>query len=78
MGEVMPRVLALDDACKYVGLSRTSFLNTAGRDVPPLRLTERRRGWDRLALDRWVDSLATSTPLDEEPIMGNPLDYLVR
>ena len=44
-------------AAAYVSLAESTFHREvkAGRIPPPLALTEGRRGWDRAALDAWVD-----------------------
>lgn len=54
-----PRVLNEAEAAAYVGLSPTTFAKRVaeGAIPPPVPLSQRRIGWDRLALDRWVDGL---------------------
>lgn len=55
-----PRVLSVDSAAAYVGLGATTFsrLVADGKAPQPIRLTPGRVGWDRLALDRWIDQQA--------------------
>jgi len=74
--KIEPRILSLDDAADYCGISKTTFLNTAGRDVLPLQISERRRGWDRKALDAWIDRLSGAAAEAETTARKNPLEYL--
>ncbi len=78
---ITPRVLKLEDACRYVGLSAGTFLSGIGREVPPLRMSPGRKGWDRLALDRWIDAHSSENGLKPESSIGpqseTPLDYLL-
>lgn len=79
---ITPRVLKLGDACRYVGLSEGTFLNSVGREVPPLRMSPGRKGWDRLALDRWIDARGRENGGDQElaarSVDSAPLDYLLK
>lgn len=67
-----PRVLELDLAAAYVGLSADAFLAAVDRGAYPPPLADgRRRQWDRAALDAAVDrrsglaaSLRKETPDD--------------
>ncbi|WP_025885955.1 helix-turn-helix transcriptional regulator [Asaia prunellae] len=78
---ITPRVLKLHEACRYVGLSEGTFLNSIGREVPPLRMSPGRKGWDRLALDRWVDARTRESEAGSDAFKvaqeEAPLDYLI-
>lgn len=78
---ITPRVLKLHEACRYVGLSEGTFLNGIGREVPPLRMSPGRKGWDRLALDRWIDARSRENDPKSGAVMTGPeetpLDYLI-
>lgn len=59
-------------AAAYLGLAESTFHREvkAGRLPTPLALTEGRRGWDRTALDAWVDrrSASKDRPLERAVI----------
>ena len=76
MGEITPRLLSVEEAARYVGLSRSAFLGSVAHSVPPLRLGTRRVTWDRVALDRWIDAQSgiNTSPTSKEM---NPLDALL-
>lgn len=67
-----PRVLEDELAAAYVGLGVSTFRRevAAGRAPAAIHLTKGRVGWDRAALDRWVDQLAAG----KSPSGGNPWD----
>lgn len=73
-----PRVLSDDLAARYVGLSASTFarLVAAGTAPPPIRLSPGRIGWDRYALDRWVDQQAAGAAAS--PPGANPWDSIIR
>mgnify|MGYP001294239306 CR=1 FL=1 len=76
MGDITPRLLSVEEAARYVGLSRSAFLGSVANSVPPLRLGTRRVTWDRVALDRWIDAQSgISTPDTQKET--NPLDALL-
>ena len=56
-----PRLLPINLAARYLGISRNHFL--AHVKVPAVRLGRAVR-WDRAALDRWVDSLGGQVSAD--------------
>ncbi|MGS0647987.1 helix-turn-helix transcriptional regulator [Komagataeibacter melomenusus] len=58
----IPRGLRLEQAATYVGLSATTFLAQVAPDVPPVRLTVKRKVWLRDDLDRWLDARAGRAP----------------
>lgn len=68
---IRPRVLDLDMAAAYVGLSAAAFLKGVREGTYPDPLTDgRRRQWDIRALDRAVDArskLGSSSRTDESP-----------
>lgn len=78
---ITPRVLKLHEACRYVGLSAGTFLSSIGREVPPLRMSPGRKGWDRLALDRWIDARTRESETRSDAVKAAreeaPLDYLI-
>jgi predicted DNA-binding transcriptional regulator AlpA len=62
-----PRLLSREQAAAYCGLSANSFMAEveAGTFPGPVALsTTRRRLWDRLGLDRALDSRLTGAPED--------------
>lgn len=71
-----PRVLNEAQAAAYVGLSATTFAKRVAEGVipSPLPLSRRRIGWDRLALDRWVDALG---PEGTASAGSNPWDSIL-
>lgn len=54
-----PRVLTRSQAAEYLSVSPTHFdkMVANGRVPGPVQLSEGRKGWDRRALDSFVDSL---------------------
>ena len=53
---IPPRILDLELAAAYVGLSAAAFLGAVARGRYPKPLADgRRRQWDRHALDRAID-----------------------
>lgn len=71
-----PRVLSDEMAAKYVDLSVSTFARLVARGVapPPIRLTPGRVGWDRHALDRWIDQQAAGTAASAG---SNPCDSIL-
>lgn len=63
---IEPRGLQRDIAARYVGVSPTKFdeMVTGGR-MPKPKLVDRRKVWDRRALDDAFDALPTEQ--DENP-----------
>ena len=58
-----PRVLELELAAAYVGLSASAFLDAVNVGHYPKPLSDgRRRQWDRHALDAAVDQRSNLTP----------------
>jgi hypothetical protein len=66
-----PRLLGLDLAAAYVGLSTASFVKAVRAGTYPMAIcTGTRRQWDVNALDAAIDRLsgaAASSPRDESP-----------
>ena len=68
---IEPRGLQREIAARYVGISASKFdsLVNAGR-MPRPKLIDRRKIWDRLAIDDAIDALPTdadANPWDEQP-----------
>lgn len=76
MSDFGARVLPVEKAAEYVGLSKSTFLSEVAPVVRPIRLTERRVGWDRLLLDRWVDMKQGLMPVEAARERVNPLSML--
>jgi predicted DNA-binding transcriptional regulator AlpA len=57
-----PRALAQPLAAAYVSLSEASFRVHVMKEVPPVRLTNRRIAWLRDDLDAWLDRRAGREP----------------
>ena len=51
------RLLEIDDAAKYLGLSVHALRHKAGAEIPVIRVDARLR-FDRRDLDRFIDSAA--------------------
>lgn len=75
MGDITPRLLSVEEAARYVGLSRPVFQATIGKQIPPIKTGVRRLIWDRLALDRWIDAQSGVSSPEKKEI--NPLDALM-
>lgn len=58
MRKIVPRLLTQTQAASYCGVSVNVFKQAC--PVPPVNLCERIPRYDRLALDRWIDSLDNS------------------
>jgi hypothetical protein len=59
MSHLPRRLMPLDEAAHYCGVSAPTF--EAYCPVPPrLGLFGRRKLWDRVELDRWLDGMAAS------------------
>lgn len=58
MSSWVPRGLSADDAARYVGFSTSGFRSVVAKEVPAVRLTERRVIWLKDDLDRWLDRKA--------------------
>jgi prophage regulatory protein len=60
-----PRILSQADVTQYAGLSRSMMwkLVSEGTFPPPIRLTERRIGWERTEVDAWLDARAGERPI---------------
>lgn len=56
-----PRLLSADEAAAYVGVSRNTFLEHVGDPWPAPIPFGRRKLFDRLAIDRAVDGIETTT-----------------
>ena len=58
-----PRVLSQDLAAAYLSISTATFarLVADGKAPAAIRLSPGRVGWDRRALDRWVDEQTAGT-----------------
>ncbi len=57
-----PRLLSVEQAAAYVGLSVNAFSERIGNPWPPGIRIGRRKLFDRLALDRAVDGLSPRKP----------------
>ncbi|MBS0966156.1 helix-turn-helix domain-containing protein [Acetobacter okinawensis] len=75
MGDITPRLLSVEEAARYVGLSRPVFQATIGKQIPPIKTGVRRLIWDRIALDRWIDAQSGVASPEKKEI--NPLDALM-
>ncbi|MFH7812459.1 MULTISPECIES: helix-turn-helix transcriptional regulator [Acetobacter] len=75
MGDITPRLLSVEEAARYVGLSRPVFQATIGKKIPPIKTGVRRLIWDKLALDRWIDEQSGIHTPEQKTI--NPLDALM-
>lgn len=75
MGDITPRLLSVEEAARYVGLSRPVFQATIGKQIPPIKTGVRRLIWDRIALDRWIDAQSGVPSAEKKEI--NPLDALM-
>ena len=55
-----PRFMGCEEAARYVGLSKTTFLREVKcKNMPKgVQITEKRIVWDRLALDAKADTIA--------------------
>lgn len=51
-----PRLLTVDQAAAYCGVGRGNFEARVG--VPPVKVFGNRVLYDRVALDRWLDSVS--------------------
>lgn len=64
-----PRVMAEPRAAAYLDMSPGTFRKHVMPEIPPVPLTPGRQGWDRRALDAWVDRragrTAPSAPVNE-------------
>ncbi len=58
-----PRLLNLTQAAAYCGVCASVFKQAC--PVPPVYLCDRIPRYDRFALDRWIDSLDNSHPIEE-------------
>ena len=72
------RVLRAKAAAVYLGLPVSTFQRevAAGRLPAPLPLTERARGWDRRALDRWIDAKAEDGEAEDDGPRDDKDDWL--
>lgn len=65
-----PRLLSVEQAASYVGISKTTFLNGVGRAWPKSIRHGKRVLWDRTRLDRTVDAMSglapSSSPAEED------------
>lgn len=60
MADITARVLTLEEAAAYCGMSRDAFRSQYPRG--PLPLQGRGKRYDRVALDLWLDGLSGLTP----------------
>lgn len=74
-----PRLLRVDLACAYVGMSKSAFLDAVkkGRWPKPVR-QGKITAWDRETLDKWVDDLREDTPTATEEDWENVAKAAVR
>ncbi|BCI68136.1 hypothetical protein AAJCM20276_27600 [Acetobacter aceti] len=72
---ITPRLLSREQAAYYVGMSVGLFRDIVEPFVRPISLDRRRRLWDRVALDRWIDS-KSDIAMREQSENANPLDAL--
>lgn len=54
-GKPISRLLNIEKAANYCGVSATTFNAEIRPRVPPIEIGKR-RVWDRVALDRWIDA----------------------
>ena len=52
---MLPRVLRLKDAPKYLGMNKNRFNHDVRPSLTELRIGTQGIGFDRLDLDRWVE-----------------------
>ena len=57
--ELVPRMLDRKEAAVYCGLSPNSFDKYV--EVEPVRFGPKRKLWDKVALDRWLDQKSRVT-----------------
>lgn len=76
MSNWVPRGLPAEDAARYVGFSTSGFRSIVAKEVPPVRLTERRVVWLRDDLDRWLDQRAGRKP-DNQDLLTDSLDAAI-
>lgn len=62
--QIAPRLLTQTQAATYCGVCVSVFKQAC--PVPPVSLCERIPRYDRVALDRWIDSLDNSRVLVDE------------
>ena len=72
---ITPRLLSREQAAYYVGMSVGLFRDIVEPIVRPVDLDRRRRLWDRVALDRWIDS-KSDIAMQTQNENANPLDAL--
>lgn len=53
-----PRILRLADVIQYTSLSKATIyrLLRAGRFPDPVKLSRRSVGWEKAAIDQWLDA----------------------
>lgn len=72
---IAPRLLSREQAAHYVGMSTGLFRDIVEPVVRSVPLDARRRLWDRVALDRWIDSKSEAAA-EVHTVNKNPLDAL--
>lgn len=67
---IQPRGLSVEEAAAYVGLGAVEFEREVerGRFPQPIKLTGKRKVWDRKALDFALDGVSIG-PSNSDPIM---------
>jgi predicted DNA-binding transcriptional regulator AlpA len=70
-----PRLLSQEQAAAYLGMAAPSFIAgvEVGRWPQPLPFGNKRRLWDRHAIDRAVDAMSGMLPLETEEILSRAL-----
>lgn len=79
MSEIQPRLMRVEDAARYVGLSVSAFRSSVVPKIRKLHPQGTAVAYLRDDLDRWIDDLAgiDRTPITQPAAKVNPLDALV-
>jgi predicted DNA-binding transcriptional regulator AlpA len=56
---IQPRCLSVEQASLYIGVSANTFLRmvASGKAPKPIAISNRRKVWDKRALDKFIDDL---------------------
>ena len=52
---ILPRLIRLKDASKYLGMDKNRFNKEVRPFVPEIRISVQGVGFDRIDLDQWFD-----------------------
>ena len=57
---IAPRCLSAEQAATYLGVSANTFLRMVaeGKAPEPIPISERRKVWDKQALDKYIDGFS--------------------